>query len=158
MICKAFPGWWQRRSRFDCKVRGSCEWSTDMTKTKFFASVLCITCLWSFASNSAAQTSATETNGQHGSICVLPNSAEPPTRISPRGDYSPDTLKVRLDRRDAIRWPHRKPVLIDDMGLEGRHLIVLTSDGKRIASLRFRFARKMRLGCACISTVIKACN
>jgi hypothetical protein len=33
-----------------------------------------------------------------GSICVLPNSPEPPTRISPGGDYNPDTLTIRIDK------------------------------------------------------------
>lgn len=87
---------------------------------------------------SAAPVPATESN--NGSICVLPNSTEPPTRISPGGKYNPDTLTVRVDERQPIPWPHRDPVLIENLDLVQRHLVVLTSDGKRIHSFRFKFS------------------
>jgi hypothetical protein len=41
-----------------------------------------------------------------------------------------------------IRWPHKKPVLIEGFSLQDNHLVVLTSDGKRIQSFRFKFARE----------------
>jgi hypothetical protein len=91
-------------------------------------------------SNSVAQATSTETNSESGSICVLPNSPEPPTRISPGGWYNPNTLTVRLDKREPIRWPHKKPILIENLDMRGNHLVVLTSDGKRIQSLRFKFS------------------
>jgi hypothetical protein len=94
---------------------------------------------WSFPSNPAAQTTSSEGNSKSGSICVLPNSPEPPTRISPGGEYNPDTLTVGVDKRQSIRWPHKHPVLIDGLDLQERHLVVLTSDGKRIQSFRFKF-------------------
>jgi hypothetical protein len=75
-----------------------------------------------------------------GSMCVLPNSPEPPTRISPGGEYNPDTLTIRVDKGDPIRWPHKQPVLINDLDLQTNHLVVLTSDGKRIQSFRFKFS------------------
>jgi hypothetical protein len=96
----------------------------------------------SFPGNAAAQTASIEGNGKSGSICVLPNSPDPPTRISPGGEYNPDTLTVRVDKRQSIRWPHKDPVLIEGLDLQERHLLVLTSDGKRIKSLRFRFSEE----------------
>jgi hypothetical protein len=72
-----------------------------------------------------------------GSICVLPNSKDPPTRVSPGGEYNPDTLTICIDKLKPIPWPHKTPVLIDDLDLIDRHLVVLTSDGKRIQSFRF---------------------
>ena len=91
-------------------------------------------------SNSVAQTKPTESNNEHGSICVLPNSPEPPTRISPGGEYNPKTLTVRIDEQEPIRWPHKQPVLIEGLDLQANHLVVLTSDGKRIQSFRFKFS------------------
>ncbi|MGD0761246.1 MAG: hypothetical protein ABR921_20300 [Candidatus Sulfotelmatobacter sp.] len=88
----------------------------------------------SFAS--AAQTTPIE----GGSICVLPNSPEAPTRISPGGDYNPDSLTVGVDAGSTIRWPHKKRVLIDGLDLRTSHLVVLTSDSKRIKSFRFKFS------------------
>jgi len=94
-----------------------------------------------FPSNAAAQTVSIEENNRTGSICVLPNSPEPPTRISPGGEYNPDTLTVRVDKRESIRWPHKSPVLIDGLDLQKHHLVVLTSDGKRIQSFGFKFSQ-----------------
>jgi len=54
--------------------------------------------------------------------------------------YNPDTLTVHLDNRDGVRWPHKTPVLIESLGLEAKHLVVLTSDGKPIQSVRFKFS------------------
>lgn len=90
----------------------------------------------------AQTTSVGGTQSGTGSICVLPNSPEPPTRISPGGMYNPDTLTVRVDRGDLIRWPHKEPVLIEGLNLQDNHLVVLTSDGKRIQSFRFKFAKE----------------
>jgi|HubBroStandDraft_6_1064221.scaffolds.fasta_scaffold18526_5 hypothetical protein len=89
--------------------------------------------------NSVAQTS-TEKDSTSGSICVLPNSPEPPTRISPGGEYNPDTLMVRVDKREPIRWPHNKPLLVENLDMQDSHLVVLTSDGKQIQSFRFKFS------------------
>jgi hypothetical protein len=94
----------------------------------------------SVASRAAPQTASIEGDTNSGSICVLPNSPEPPTRISPGGDYNPDTLTVRVDKGQPIRWPHKEPVLIDSLDLQEHHLVVLTSDGKRIKSFRFKFS------------------
>ncbi len=88
------------------------------------------------AGTAVAQTASL--NG--GSVCVLPNSAERPTRISPGGDYNPDTLTVRIDNGKPIRWPHKEPVLINGLDLQEQHLVVFTSDGKRVQSFRFKFS------------------
>jgi hypothetical protein len=76
---------------------------------------------------------------ESGTMCVLPNSPDPPTRISPGGAYNPTTLKVRIDQGPARSWPHKSPIKIEGLALNERHLLVLTSDGKRIQSLWFRF-------------------
>lgn len=99
------------------------------------AVLLCLVFVFPFAL--AAQNGAGE--HQTGSICVLPNSPEPPARISPGGDYNPKTLTLRIDRQESIRWPHEQPVLIDGLDLQTSHLAVLTSDRKRIQSFRFNF-------------------
>jgi hypothetical protein len=75
-----------------------------------------------------------------GTICVVPNSPEPPTRISPGGYYNPATLLVKIDKRDAVPWPHKKSIKIEGLDLKKRHLVVLTSDGKPIQSFWFRFS------------------
>jgi hypothetical protein len=77
---------------------------------------------------------------ERGTVCVLPNSFEPPTRISPGGEYNPATLSVRIEKRQPILWPHKKPVRIEHLSLNERHLVVLTSDGKRIQSFWFQFS------------------
>src|SRR5881227_1575680 len=94
--------------------------------------------LFTFPFARAAQNGA----GEHktGSICVLPNSPEPPTRFSPGGEYNPKTLTLRIDAQEPIRWPHNQPVLIDGLDPQMSHLVVLTSDRKRIQSFRFKFA------------------
>jgi hypothetical protein len=78
---------------------------------------------------------------ESGTICVLPNSPDPPTRISPGGDHNPATLTVRIDKLEPILWPHKHPVRIENLALNERHLVVLTSDGKRIKSFWFRFSQ-----------------
>jgi hypothetical protein len=78
---------------------------------------------------------------EFGTVCVLPNSPDPPTRISPGGEYNPATLTVRIDKLEPISWPHKHPVRIENLALNERHLVVLTSDGKRIKSFWFRFSQ-----------------
>lgn len=90
--------------------------------------------------NSIAQTPPANDASGRGSICVLPNSPDPPTWISPGGNYNPNTLTVRIDSRDTMHWPHKTPILIDALDLQEKHLIVLTSDGRQIMSARFRFS------------------
>ena len=100
----------------------------------FISGVLCI------PNNFVAQTKSSESNNERGSICVLPNSPEPPTRISPGGEFNPKTLTLRIDKQEPIRWPHKQPVVIQGLDLQTNHLVVLTSDGKRIRLFRFKFA------------------
>ena len=75
-----------------------------------------------------------------GTICVAPNSAKKPTLISPGGDYNPATLLLKIDKRQTVLWPHKGSLKIEGLDLQGRHLVVVTSDGKRIQSFWFRFA------------------
>ena len=55
--------------------------------------------------------------------------------------YNPDTLTLRVDKQEPLRWPHKAPVLISGLDLQDNHLVVLTSDGKRIQSFRFKFSK-----------------
>jgi hypothetical protein len=103
-------------------------------------SILFVSGALCFPVDTAAQSTPDGMQSGTGSICVLPNSPEPPTKISPGGMYNPDTLTVRVDKGELIRWPHKEPVLIEGLNLQDNHLAVLTSDGKRIQSFRFKFA------------------
>src|SRR5713101_6792731 len=75
-----------------------------------------------------------------GTVCIAPNSVEPPTLVSPGGAYNPATLLLKIDKRKAIPWPHKESFKIEGLDLKERHLVVLISDGKRIESFWFRFA------------------
>lgn len=75
-----------------------------------------------------------------GSICVFPNPSEPPARISPGGDYNPATLMVKVDKKEALHWPHKNRLLIDGLDVSVRHRMVLYSDNKLIQSFWFRFS------------------
>jgi hypothetical protein len=77
---------------------------------------------------------------RRGMVCVAPNSAKPPERFSPGGNYNPATLSVRIDKGQWVLWPHKESVKIGEMELSERHLVTLTSDGKRIQSFWFRFS------------------
>jgi|SRR5579884_777389 len=77
---------------------------------------------------------------ESGTICVLPNSEEPPARISPGGHYNPATLTISIDKQKPIYWPHKQSVKIEKLSLNDRHLVTLRSDGKRIQSFWFRFS------------------
>jgi hypothetical protein len=111
-----------------------------MEKMKLSLVILLVSSVLAFPNSSVAQT-AVEMNSGAGSICVLPNSPEPPTRISPGGEYNPQTLTVHVDHKKLISWPHKEPVLIEGLDLRKRHLVVLTSDGKRIESFFFKFSK-----------------
>jgi hypothetical protein len=86
-----------------------------------------------------------------GTVCVIPNSDKPPTRISPGGEYNPVTLLLKIDKGPAIHWPHKEVVKIEDLDLKERHLVVLFSDGKRLQSFWFRFAEFKDADHLCIS-------
>jgi hypothetical protein len=75
-----------------------------------------------------------------GAVCVAPNSPDPPQRFSAGGEYNPKTLTFKFDQRPPVAWPHKDSLKVEGLDLTGRHLIVLTSDGKRIQSFWFRFA------------------
>lgn len=77
---------------------------------------------------------------QRGTVCLAPISSQPPRWISPGGDYNPATLSVKIDHGRWILWPHKESVVIGDLDLNQRHLLTVTSDGKPIQSLWFRFS------------------
>jgi hypothetical protein len=73
-------------------------------------------------------------------VCVAPIPAAPPERISPGQNCNPDTLSIGFDRREAVPWPKEDWMKFEDLDPAIRHLVVLTSDGKRIQSFWFRFS------------------
>jgi hypothetical protein len=75
---------------------------------------------------------------EQGTVCVAPNPAGRPTRFLVF--YNPDTLTIKVDKRQPIPWPHKEGVRINALDVNERHLIVVTSDGKPIQSFWFRFA------------------
>jgi hypothetical protein len=75
-----------------------------------------------------------------GSLCIVPNSEEPPTRFSPGQNYNPATLVIKIDKRKAVPWPHKNSLKINGLNLSERHLFVVISDGKPLQSFWFRFA------------------
>jgi len=74
-----------------------------------------------------------------GTVCVGPVSPEKPYFVSPGGFYNPATLTVRIDKEKPIIGPHKDCVKIGDLDVAKRHLVVVSSDGKPIQSLWFRF-------------------
>jgi hypothetical protein len=76
-----------------------------------------------------------------GTICVLAQPDHFPVGVIVWGslDYNPATLKLRIDKQDAISWPHKANLKISDLDPEGRHLLTIISDGKPIQSIWFRF-------------------
>src|ERR1700722_13099334 len=111
-----------------------------MKRARILVAAMSISGVLFLSSKSSTQTNPAESNAENGSICVLPNSPDPPTRISRGGQYNPKTLTLQIDKREPIRWPHKEPVLIDGLDLQTSHLAVLTSDGKRIQSFRLKFS------------------
>jgi len=77
---------------------------------------------------------------QRGSVCVAPNSTEAPIRFSPAQNYSPATLSIRLDKGSLAPWPHKQGMKIGDLDFSERHLVTVTSDGKRLFSFWFKFS------------------
>jgi hypothetical protein len=74
-----------------------------------------------------------------GTVCVGPVSPERPTIGSSGGFYNPETITVRIDKEKPIIGPHKDCVKVGDLDLSKRHLVVVSSDGKPIQSLWFRF-------------------
>jgi hypothetical protein len=70
----------------------------------------------------------------------MPISPTPPQWLSPGQSYNPDTLSIKFDQRQTVRWSKKDWTKFDDFDPAVRHLVVLTSDGKRIQSFWFRFS------------------
>jgi hypothetical protein len=77
---------------------------------------------------------------QHGTVCVAPNSTKTPTRFSPGQNYKPATLSIRMDKGPSALWPHKQAMKIGDLDVDERHLVTVTSDGKRLFSFWFKFS------------------
>jgi hypothetical protein len=79
-----------------------------------------------------------------GSVCVPARADDPfwkePATL-PDGQINSHGLRVKIDKRPATAWPNRKSLKIDELDTNERHiLVVLSSDGKPIESVRFRFS------------------
>jgi hypothetical protein len=77
---------------------------------------------------------------KRGAVWVMPIAPTPPERFSPGQDYNPDTLSIRFDSRESVPWSKRDSMKFEDFDPAIRHLVVLTSKGKRIQSFWFRFS------------------
>jgi hypothetical protein len=77
---------------------------------------------------------------QRGTVCVAPNPTEAPTIFSPGQNYNPATLSIRIDKRPLLLWPHKQGTKIGDLDINERHLVTVTSDGKRLFSFWFKFS------------------
>ena len=79
-----------------------------------------------------------------GSLCVAARVDDPfwkePTTL-PNGQVNSHGLRVKIDKRPAVAWPDRKSLKIDGLDTSERHvLVVLSSDGKPIESVGFKFS------------------
>jgi hypothetical protein len=81
---------------------------------------------------------------QHGTVCVAPNSTQAPTRFTPGQNYNPATLSIRMDKGPLALWPHKQGMKIGDLDVSERHLVTVTSDGKRLFSFWFNFSEYSR--------------
>ena len=52
----------------------------------------------------------------------------------------PRHIEVASGQRPPINWPQKEPVRIDALDVDGLHLVVLTSDGKRTFSVSLKFS------------------
>ena len=85
-----------------------------------------------------------------GSVCVPARVDDPfwkePATL-PDGQINSHGLRVRIDKRPATAWPNRKSLKIDKLDRKERHLLVVfSSDGKPIESVRFRFSEVKSAG------------
>jgi hypothetical protein len=60
--------------------------------------------------------------------------------VTPGQNFNPATLTLKIDKRPPIPWPHKESVKVEDLDVGERHLVVLTSDGKKIQSFWFNFS------------------
>ena len=79
-----------------------------------------------------------------GSVCVAARADDPffkePVTL-PNGQTNSHGLRVKIDKRPATAWPERESLKIDGLDPSERHvLVVLSSDGKPIESVRFKFS------------------
>jgi hypothetical protein len=81
-----------------------------------------------------------------GTICVLAQPDHfPAGTLMGSVQYNPATLKLRIDKQNAISWPHKENLKINDLGPEERHLLTIMSDGKPVQSVWFRFTSDLDL-------------
>jgi hypothetical protein len=74
-----------------------------------------------------------------GMVCVLPIAQKLETKGLSAGDHRTATLRLRIDKRQELPWPHNQPVKIEPLSLSERHVLVVTSKNKRVQSFRFDF-------------------
>lgn len=72
---------------------------------------------------------------QSGKVCVLPIGPE----MATKGGRRTATLRLRIDKRQELPWPHGQPVRIESLRLSDRHVVVVTSKNKTLQSFRFDF-------------------
>jgi len=58
-------------------------------------------------------------------------------------------LSLRIDTLQAVPWPNKKSLKIEDLDLTSRHRVVISCDGKPQQSFRFRFS-EFKTGDLCL--------
>jgi hypothetical protein len=76
---------------------------------------------------------------QFGTVCVLPIAPALETKGLSVGDHGTAMLRLRIDKRQELPWPHDQPVKIEPLSLSDRHVVVVTSKNKPVQSFRFDF-------------------
>lgn len=76
---------------------------------------------------------------QFGTVCVLPIAPALEAKGLSVGDHRTAALRLRLDKRQELPWPHGQVVKIEPLSLSERHVVVVSSQNKRIQSFRFDF-------------------
>ena len=76
-----------------------------------------------------------------GSVCVASRADDPWWNVPSPEATDTRGFKVRIDKRPAVAWPAKQGLNLDDLELEGRHLlVVIDGNGKPVESVRFRFS------------------
>jgi|SRR5712692_1768149 len=78
---------------------------------------------------------------EHGSVCVAPVPVEPPsTAATPELFCHSGSLSLKIDKQQAVPWPHKESLKIEGLDLTQRHRVMILCDGKPQQSFRFRFS------------------
>ncbi len=84
---------------------------------------------------------ALSAESERGSVCVAPIPKGPPrTAATPDLFCGSGKLSLRIDTLQAVPWPNKKSLKIEDLDLNFPHRVVISCDGKPQQSFKFRFS------------------